>query len=128
MTYAILMSILAQGVESMQKVCQKIVRVQNGLITEIYDGLMYRDFKNNDCALKELLMDDVGLDFESMLHSYGQIIHDMVVRFPQLNSFITEQLPEGWLEWAKEYYADEPKIAASNKPAAMKTEAPPVKL
>jgi hypothetical protein len=120
------MIILAQGVESMQKICQKIVRVQNGLITEIYDGLMYRDFEDNDIALKELLMDDVGLDFESMLHSYGQVIHDMVVSFPQLNSYITEQLPEGWLEWAKEYYADEPKIAIPINSAANKTEAPPV--
>ncbi|NHN28817.1 hypothetical protein [Paenibacillus agricola] len=107
----------------MQKICQKIVRVQNGLITEIYDGLMYRKFDNNDIALKELLMDDVGLDFEAMLHSYGQVIHDMVIRFPQLSSYLTEQLPEGWLEWAKEYYADE--MATTNLHAA-NTEAPPI--
>jgi hypothetical protein len=122
------MFILAQGVGAMQKICQKIVRVQNGLITEIYDGLMYRNFQDNNLALKELLMDDVGLDFESMLHSYGQLLHDLVVRFPQLRSYIAEQLPEGWQEWAKEYYANEPNIAGQSQSAAKESELPPAKL
>jgi hypothetical protein len=112
----------------MQKICQKIVRVQDGLITEIYDGLMYRDFNNNDIALKELLMDDVGLDFESILYSYGQLIHDLAVTFPQLKSYISEQLPEGWLEWAKEQFSDEPQTVSSNDSSAVKSAVPPITL
>jgi hypothetical protein len=122
------MTILTQGVGSMQKICQKIVRVQNGLITEIYDGLMYRDFDNNDIALKELLMDDVGLDFEAILHSYGQLIHDMAVRFPHLQSYISQQLPEGWLEWAKESFSTDPKPDVSVETPAVNSATPSVTL
>jgi hypothetical protein len=91
----------------MQKKCQKIVRVQNGLIAEIYDGLLYRSFSDNDTALKELLMDDVGLDFFCILQTYEKLIHDLTVSYPQLRNFISEQLPEGWLEWANQSYSDD---------------------
>ncbi|NOU97653.1 hypothetical protein GC093_31155 [Paenibacillus sp. LMG 31456] len=90
----------------MQNICQKIVRVQNGLITEIYDGLMYRDFTDNDAALKELLMDDIGSDFDTMLNTYEKLIHDLSVFFPQLQGFINEHLPEGWLDRAEQCYSD----------------------
>ncbi|MCR8633890.1 hypothetical protein [Paenibacillus radicis (ex Xue et al. 2023)] len=90
----------------MQNICQKIVRVQNGLITEIYDGLMYRDFTDNDTALKELLMDDIGLDFDFILNTYEKLIHDLSVSFPQLQGFINEQLPDGWLVRAEQRYSD----------------------
>ena len=108
----------------MQKICQKIVRVQNGLITEIYDGLMYRNFSDNDIALKELLMDDIGLDFDSVLHSYEQLLHNLAERFPQLREYILEQLPEGWLEWAREQYADVQHtavITSASAPERVKT-------
>jgi hypothetical protein len=85
----------------MQKTCQKIVRVQNGLIAEIYDGLLYRNFKENDTALKELLMEDVGLDFHLILHTYEKLIHDLYAAFPPMRQMIADQLPDGWLEWAK---------------------------
>lgn len=91
----------------MQRICQKIVRVQNGLITEIYDGLRYRDFQDNDTALKELLMEDIGLDFESVLHTYERLIYDLAATFPQLRDFIGQQLPEGWLSWAQQSFHED---------------------
>lgn len=90
----------------MQRICQKIVRVQDGLITEIYDGLLYRDFHDNDTALKELLMDDVGLDFESMLATYEQLIFNMASAYPHLREYIGQQLPEGWLNWAEQIFQE----------------------
>ncbi|WP_051620457.1 hypothetical protein [Paenibacillus sp. UNC451MF] len=91
----------------MQRICQKIVRVQNGLITEIYDGLRYRSFQDNDRALKELLMDDVGLDFESILNTYESLIHDLANSFPHLRDYISQKLPDGWLQWSQQNYEEE---------------------
>ncbi|TVY11522.1 hypothetical protein [Paenibacillus cremeus] len=90
----------------MQKSCQKIVRVQNGLITEIYDGLIYRHFNNNESAYKELLLDDVGLEFDAILEIYEKLIYDLAVSSSELRSFILKRLPEGWLEWAQELYSE----------------------
>ncbi|KPV56114.1 MULTISPECIES: hypothetical protein [Paenibacillus] len=90
----------------MQKTCQKIVRVQDGLITEIYDGLVYRDFSDNESALKELLMDDIGLDFDSILHTYEQLIYELACSSSELRSSIMKRLPEGWLDWAHDLYSD----------------------
>lgn len=103
----------------MQRICQKIVRVQNGLITEIYDGLRYRSFQDNDRALKELLMDDVGLDFESILYTYEKLILDLAHSFPHLHEFISQQLPEGWLQWTQQSYEEEmlQPASASNSTA-----------
>ncbi|MCS7461611.1 hypothetical protein N0M98_15770 [Paenibacillus doosanensis] len=98
----------------MQKTCQKIVRVQNGLITEIYDGLLYRDFQDNDSALKELLMDDVGLDFDSILHTYEELIQELATTFPHLRDFIGSRLPEGWLSWAEQTYQPVPALPAGS--------------
>ncbi|UUZ79545.1 hypothetical protein LJK88_31025 [Paenibacillus sp. P26] len=91
----------------MQKTCQKIVRIQNGLITEIYDGLVYRNFNDNDRALKELLMDDVGLNFEAVIQTYEKLIYDLACKSTELRSFIMERLPEDWLEWAHARYTEQ---------------------
>ncbi|MFE5317069.1 hypothetical protein ACFQ88_00035 [Paenibacillus sp. NPDC056579] len=101
----------------MQRICQKIVRVQNGLITEIYDGLRYRDFEDNDTALKELLMEDIGLDFESVLNTYEKLICDLAAAFPQIRDFVSQQLPEGWLNWAQQsaYEEEMPTASSANK-------------
>ncbi|MCZ8520625.1 MULTISPECIES: hypothetical protein [Paenibacillus] len=90
----------------MQKTCQKIVRVQNGLITEIYDGLVYRDFSDNDIALKELLMEDVGLDFDTILHTYEKLIYDLACSGLEVRSFLMKRLPEGWMDWAHAIYSE----------------------
>lgn len=94
----------------MQKICQKIVRVQNGLITEIYDGLIYRDFNDNDRAIKELLMEDVGMDFDAMLQTYEKLIFDLAssnIDNPDMQAMIKNRLPEGWLDWAETIYREE---------------------
>ncbi|GAA4867625.1 hypothetical protein GCM10023310_54210 [Paenibacillus vulneris] len=102
----------------MQRICQKIVRVQNGLITEIYDGLRYRSFQDNDLAMKELLMDDVGLDFESVINTYEQVIHDLAQAFPHLREFISDKLPEGWFQWYQQSYEEESSLTLAEAPAA----------
>lgn len=91
----------------MQKSCQKIVRIQDGLITEIYDGLVYRGFCDNERALKELLMDDVGLDFEAVIHTYEKLIFDLARQSEELKAMILKRLPEDWLEWADAQYNEE---------------------
>lgn len=106
----------------MQRICQKIVRVQNGLITEIYDGLRYRSFQDNDRALKELLMDDVGLDFESILNTYETLIHDLAHSFPHLRDFISQQLPEGWLQWSQQSYEEELQPASASQSTSRTTD------
>ncbi|PZE22035.1 hypothetical protein [Paenibacillus xerothermodurans] len=105
----------------MQKSCQKIVRIEDGLIAEIYDGLLYRHFTDNDTALRELLMEDVGLDFDGILQTYEKLIHDLAASFPQLRPRIAEQLPEGWLEWAEESYSDDAPTLPSRNASAQVT-------
>ncbi|WP_281886700.1 hypothetical protein [Paenibacillus sp. YYML68] len=88
----------------MQKICQKIVRVQNGLIVEIYDGLFTKSFREsrNDKAIQELVMDDIGLDFNEMLRTYERLIYELATQKEELQSYIADRLPEGWLEWIEE--------------------------
>ncbi|MEK8127509.1 hypothetical protein WMW72_06225 [Paenibacillus filicis] len=102
----------------MQKICQKIVRVQNGLITEIYDGLIYREFQDNERAMKELLMDDVGLDFDGMLQTYEKLIYDMACASVEFRSYISNRLPEGWIEWAHASYREDEETAEAEAAAA----------
>jgi len=104
----------------MQKICQKIVRVQDGLITEIYDGLIYRDFQDNQSAIKELLMDDVGLDFDGILQTYEKLIYDIACSNIEFRSQIMRRLPEGWLDWAHSFYQDEETREAEATAAGVK--------
>ncbi|WP_235941321.1 hypothetical protein [Paenibacillus puerhi] len=102
----------------MQKICQKIVRVQDGLITEIYDGLIYRDFQDNHSAIKELLMDDVGLDFDGILQTYEKLIYDMACASVEFRSQIMRRLPEGWMDWAHSCYREEEEMAVAETAVA----------
>ncbi|MCZ8512841.1 hypothetical protein O9H85_10520 [Paenibacillus filicis] len=97
----------------MQRSCQKIVRIQDGLITEIYDGLVYRDFSDNENALKELLMDDIGLDFDAVIHTYEKLLYDLAMKSTELRSLIMERLPEEWLDWACDHYEEKEETVAS---------------
>ncbi|MDQ1909509.1 hypothetical protein RAC89_03200 [Paenibacillus sp. GD4] len=89
----------------MQKTCQKIVRVQDGRITEIFDGLVARSFSDNDKALKDLLLDDIGLDFQGILETYERLLLELAQTHQDNLEMLKEYLPEGWLEWAEETYA-----------------------
>lgn len=101
--------------------CQKIVRVQDGQITEIYDGLVYRSFTDNDRALKELLMDDIGLDFYSILQTYESLICELSGFTEENRRHIESKLPEGWLEWAHEVYAKDQRENAVRIPTSVPT-------
>jgi hypothetical protein len=97
----------------MQKTCQKIVRVHNGTIIEIYDGLVTRSFTDNERALKELLMDDIGLDFQAMMEAYERLLFELAQVHHDNRRLIIECLPEGWLEWAKEIFQQEEELCES---------------
>ncbi|WP_019532760.1 hypothetical protein [Paenibacillus ginsengihumi] len=100
--------------------CQKIVRVQDGQIKEIYDGLVYRSFTDNDRALKELLMDDIGLDFYSILQTYESLICELSRLTEENRQYIESRLPEGWLEWASEVYSQDHRENAARFPSSIR--------
>lgn len=94
----------------MQKTCQKIVRVHNGAIIEIFDGLVTRSFTDNERALKELLMEDIGLDFTRMIQTYEKLLFELAQKHHDNRGLIMDYLPDGWLDWAKELYYEEEEL------------------
>jgi hypothetical protein len=85
---------------------QKMVEVENGCISKIWDGHFEKSYAHGHqmTALEDLIACN-GFDFKEHEEKLEKIIIGLLKRNPNNEEYVKEMMGEAWLRGTKEYYA-----------------------